>query len=142
MTFKFHCSIKQFSCCFYAPFLSVCLSFVGYVPLICCLAITMTEYMYRINSLDNIFSIVFCEIFKIISRIFFMLMFLFLQLYGDDSKQKWSGTGGYDQIFTHYLIQRNSKDWLNYCMPKKSWPILYCNLLSKMDQDFLDRQYN
>ena len=29
-----------------------------------------------------------------------------------------------------------------YCMSKKSWPILCDNLLNKMGQDFLDTQYN
>ena len=28
-----------------------------------------------------------------------------------------------------------------YCIPKKSWPILYGKLLYRFDQDFLERQY-
>ena len=28
------------------------------------------------------------------------------------------------------------------CMTKKLWPLLFTNLLYKMDQDFLDRQYH
>ena len=35
----------------------------------------------------------------------------------------------------------NIKSLSVYCMSKKPWPILYCKLLYKMGQDFLDRQY-
>ena len=29
----------------------------------------------------------------------------------------------------------------SYCVSKKSWPNLYSNVLCKIDQDFLDRQF-
>ena len=52
------------------------------------------------------------------------------------------------EVFAHFIdfldIKFDNRSWIRwkYCMPKKSWSILYSKYLYGMGQDFFDIQYD